>query len=1457
MSESSDDLSAVAWVHEELRRSLDAAHKALRRFGREAEAVDGSDVDVVDPSVLRTARAQIHQGVGALELVGLPAAALVLRASEALVQRAAAKPQTLTPAVIGDIERASFALLDYLSRMLAGKVVSPLSLFPQYRAVQDAAEAQRVHPADLWSVDWRWRELPDDPNAAPHSADAEVHDALEGQLLALMRGMQPEVAARRISDICANLGAGAADAEVATLWKLASAVFQAQGSGLLGFDLYTKRVASRLLAQFRILERGESDVSERLARDLLFFCAQSAPPGDAEAPRLVAARQAYALADETPVDYSVSMLGRFDPAMILHARKRVASAKEAWSAVAGGEMHRLAGLTEQFSLVGDSLKRLFPFGEVFAAELQQAVAQTQAANAAPPATLAMEVATSLLYTEAALEDADFDDPAHAARVRRLADRLAAVRQKHPPEPLEGWMEELYRRVSDRQTMGSVVQELRASLSEAEKSIDQFFRDPADPKVLIPVPQQLSAMRGVLSVLGMDHASAALLRMRDEVDGLASTEVDPERVVQAGVFDRLAGNLSALGFLIDMLSVQPQMAKSLFAYDAEAGTLSPVMGRALDTEHMSIGMPGLAAAVELRLIEQAQMLAFSSVREDVPLLEVTRELERLSHEAQAADQPALAATVLKAQEAFERAEDAAGIATARGELSEALVDFVATASEPAAIEPEPAVAPREMVTPAVDISDFQEDDEMRGIFLEEAREVIQDAGVACRSLEHVSADLTLLTALRRAFHTLKGSSRMVGLKAFGDAAWICEQLYNTHLAEQRAAEPALVEFTAWSLGYLGAWSDDIAAHRPTAHDVATVQARADALSGRLQGGAASDIALPLGMPPDLPSAADLELRAPPATAPATSTLAPAHPAPAEGPESVAFELDLSALDAPSPASVQAYTPAQPHLDAHVQALFDPFDLQPTEAMPLPLTVDVEVDDFVSGPVDLDLGDEPPADPFIRNLEPSRAAADDAATPAVPAEETYPELVLDLSDHEPRADTAEPEAIAGLAAPDAASPSEATVAQPVEVDRSDDELVKVVGPLRISIPLFNIYLNEADELSRRLTTEVAEWAMELHRPIGEAPIALAHSLAGSSATVGFADLSHLARVLEHAQMRSQSIGHGTPEEAQLFVAATEEIRRLLHQFAAGFLREPSAELLQRLAEHEVSSAKRLEAATAADELSPGGQSVSPSVTESAAMEPLLVLDAAVQAREWCAEPVVTSTPVPDPDNIETAPSQLDEIVEADPGSSATGSALHDATAIPDAPVERDEPVVHDEADAPAHDDDVAHSSFGALPGRYDPLGVSELKPLAAPPVEALKPVVGHETALDVDDDIDAQDAVDAELFPIFEEEGLELIPQLAAQLREWVRNPGDASKAAGCMRTLHTLKGGARLAGAMRLGEMAHRLETRIERLLAHPPAKVEDVEALQARCDALAHTLETVRRSADMQEIGRASCRERV
>jgi chemosensory pili system protein ChpA (sensor histidine kinase/response regulator) len=54
----------------------------------------------------------------------------------------------------------------------------------------------------------------------------------------------------------------------------------------------------------------------------------------------------------------------------------------------------------------------------------------------------------------------------------------------------------------------------------------------------------------------------------------------------------------------------------------------------------------------------------------------------------------------------------------------------------------------------------------------------------------------------------------------------------------------------------------------------------------------------------------------------------------------------------------------------------------------------------------------------------------------------------------------------------------------------------------------------------------------------------------------------------------------------------------------------------------------------------------------------------------------------------------------------------------------------------------------------------------------------------------------------------------------------------MRALHTFKGGARLAGAMRLGEQAHHLESAIEALLRDGHADHAQVQALQLDGDAL-------------------------
>ncbi len=1414
------DLSALSWVQEELRRSLELALKSLRRHLKESETTFDADVDVVDPAVLHSARQHLHQGVGALELVALQAGASLLRACEACVQRFIAKPRSIDAHAVAAIEAACFALMDYVARLLAGKHVSSLAMFPQYRAVQEIAGADRIHPADLWFHDWQWLPLPPDERAIACQPDASTRSAIESRMLSIMRAPTPGTA-QRMSHIFAGLGAGTDNLQAATLWKLAASMFEAQAAGLLSPDVFSKRVASRLLAQLRILERGGSEISEPLARDLLFFCAQADSPGDGrKAPRLAAVRQAYDLVHHLAGDYHSSALGRFDPALIAQASKRVAAAKESWSGVAGGELHRINGLTEQFALAGESLKRLFPSGDVLAEELRAAATLTQQTAAPPSAALAMEAATSLLYVEACLEDAEFDHPELAARIQRLSQRMGSVRQGAVPQPLEGWMEELYRRMSDRQTMGSVVQELRTTLSDAEKLIDQFFRNPVDPTVLIPVPNHLSAMRGVLSVLGMDHAASALLRMRDEVDGLSSTEVDLSRVGQAGVFDRLAGNLGALGFLIDMLSVQPALAKSLFVYDAEAGTLSPVMGRS-DRAPVTPGEPAPVAA-EPRLIEQAQMLAFNAAREDVSIDAVARDLERLAQEATAADQTALAATVNKARIALEAAGDADAISAARDQLSEALADFVHSSSAPAGLEPSGTAAR------PVGADDSTDDDEMREVFLEEAREVIDTARGACAGLATAPDDLQRLTILRRAFHTLKGSARMVGLTEFGDAAWVCEQLYNTRLSEQRNADEPLLGYTTEALGQFAAWVDDIAAGRPASQGAAQMAQAAqqlDAVAAMPAFGMEDTAVLPVQpmieeaepapvvvdeLPMDFGLAADFAV-------PSDDTLA------FHADARVDLDLNVSAAEAP-PAwggatdldADAAYASARGeplHQGANTgfvmldlesgdaNAMFEPFDPQATLPLPHPSMSRSPSHDPLAA---TDVGSSPSPDFELLSLELDAMPLDGEHSQAIYA---GPQSDFDLEFGDDATVVMPPPAPEPVPVPEPAPDVDAETAPTLSIASDDDE-TKVIGSLRIGIPLFNIYLNEADELSRRLCTELAEWAMELALPVDDSAVALAHSLAGSSATVGFADLSNLARTLEHALARSAAIGAGTTEEAALFTDTADEIRHLLHQFAAGFLRQPSEALLARLADHELSSARRLETATAeldAEALLDSGDAP---------------LDAAIDLNFQLGD-----TPADGPFGA------VDE--------SHAQALLADVA-----------PSVHadgfERGSAPASD-----FTTDTEMQRLDPLGFAALKPLSEPPVDDLEhdrlrvTPSGPSQHFDDEEDIDVSDAIDAELFPFFEEEAEELLGQLATRLQDWARHPEDPQAPAGAMRTLHTLKGGARLAGAMRLGELVHRLESRIENLTAlsaDAVTPVQEIEPLLGRCDALRQAFEAVQQA---------------
>jgi chemosensory pili system protein ChpA (sensor histidine kinase/response regulator) len=85
-----------------------------------------------------------------------------------------------------------------------------------------------------------------------------------------------------------------------------------------------------------------------------------------------------------------------------------------------------------------------------------------------------------------------------------------------------------------------------------------------------------------------------------------------------------------------------------------------------------------------------------------------------------------------------------------------------------------------------------DPEIRDIFLEEAAEVLGQLKENMPKLKKNNSDKELWTEVRRSFHTLKGSGRMVGARDIGEFAWSVENLINRCIEGTHAFDPPVLE-----------------------------------------------------------------------------------------------------------------------------------------------------------------------------------------------------------------------------------------------------------------------------------------------------------------------------------------------------------------------------------------------------------------------------------------------------------------------------------------------------------------------------------------------------------------------------------------------------------------------------------------------------------------------------------------
>jgi len=1503
------DTGPLSWVMGEIRESLARSKTSLR------EAVS-QDAETQSTS-LKHAKTYLHQAHGALQIVDIDGIALITETVEDLFERIESGQLALSAGVADAVDNAYQALVEYLGELLSGARHQPVRLFPYYRALLEARGAERIHPADLFFPNLSVRvSLPPgavDPNVQPDYV--MLRKRFERALLPFLKNAGDPASAGAMRDIVGEIEALQSNAQARSFWWVMHGFAEAVASGSVPNEIYIKQLFARINLQLRRLSEGSAGIAERLLRDALFFIARAENPS----PRILKIQSAYQIGGAVPADYDRKRYGQVDVEALAQAKDRLSQAKNAWNRIAAGEATAADAFEQEMMALAQACAKLDSAALTKLLRELNGIAR-HAARANPGDAIGLEIATSLLFVENALTNIAQLPEDFTARAEAMTARLLSIVAGERPSESAPWLDDMSRQAQERQTVGALAAEMQTSLRQVEKTLDEYFNDPSQRAALDQIVPVLHQIEGALAVLDQEDAVRAVRHVQQAIAGFAASEETPSR----DAFQHVARNVGALSFFIETLQVNPDGARSRFLFDEQEGVFharliekKPDGGTTTEIELDHADLPVLSVPAttlpaaeapadplpevplptveeELALHQQksAELAVSLSIEPNNPALQeqLKESLEKVRMEARLVDNPEAGDRARAAIDLLEQADFA--------HAQKALADII-TATVPAQpVAPVP-VAP----TPPVPTSDEAIDAELLEIFLLEAEEVLGCVRDTLPKSRAEPYNQDHMTTLRRSFHTLKGSSRMVGLGVFGEAAWGIEQVLNVRLSETRPGDADLYALIEKAADELAAWVADLQASGRSDRTSAALAAAAERVKGGgpfvWEDAAPAAVESPAAAPdggeaepaapaPELPAAAAPadELQDPPGIAAPADMRAEAHEAAAPLPD-----LDLTLDDGLDlPAALPEVTESELSADdfAFLQDGTAPREAAPPAsadaADALPPLPELELGDIVDAPA-LDMS----ADALSLHEE----------SPATPADDVPAASASD-------ADTAGAESLDSASAP----PEVALVAeiidfpglQPAQPARDDG--VRQIGDITISVPLHNIYLAETDELVRVLSQDISEWRHEPERVVRTQAVHAAHSLAGSSATVGFQALQEIAHALEMVlQFLSRRPVRLEAAEFDLMDHAVDRFRFMLQMFALGEMpdREPIQvhllEGLLRAVEQRADAALAGHDAPASAEVAPLALPAEPAdevvapVDEPAPAEPAPVADAVELPADFAAELAAIDAPsdavatpaATDASAVEESADAAAAIASPDAGDAlqplaeethAVEARVLDLTAE----LARLAEAAADTSDAapveaaPAIDDIAPDLTAETLPDRVAPAeaapadaGAIDAVTADAPAtIDAIDAAAAADDALAQADagqahlvaatmptatvataDHDAvaeaavvlKDELDADLLPVFLEEGRDMMPQIGGALRDWQQKPGDRNPPQSLLRLLHTVKGSARMAGAMALGQHLHEMETRIEQLMLIGAPSPQSLDDLLGRYDVAQHMFE--------------------
>ena len=820
------DVGPLTWVKSEIDLALGRADQALEQYAKSLEAGEG------DLTQIRFSRTHLHQVQGALTIVGLDGVTQFAEALEAMLLSIEDRTFAADPARIALAHRALAMIGHYLDGLINGQPNQPLRLLAIYREIQAARGLSRISATDLFFPDL---------SARPPRRDAPATKLAQEEFYKLVRlergrfqrgflawlrnpkdrsGLSDMLAAvRRIEDTQESAAAR-------SFWWVATGFLSALAEGAVQDEANAKQLCARIDLQIRRLLDGSRNVAERLVRDALYFVATADSSSDA----VQTIKSAYQLQAAVPGADAEAPVP--EETLRRKLRELITSTEETWNKFCAGTAQALPLFKEHANSLSTLVDQL---GNTDFRRLAQAIAAAAKWLADDGSrhseALAMEIATAILLTQNAQENFQRlgNDFAHQVDVTVARIHGCIAGNLPPPGSEIPLLDEMSRQAQEKLLIGQVAKEIQSNLVQIEQVLDGFFRDAAKRGELEGLDVPLKQVIGALTMMRQDAAVSALRDCADEIRRFVDTGYEP----QEADFEQVADRLSMIGFFIDAMQHGAddfaEFSRRMQAHPAE----QPERAEEVPDDELSVSVE---QEVEQQKVEARALLdALKEQPEDSQLREELKSnLTALKNDADLVADSSLAEQAKAVLTVLERGDAAAP------QLEQAM----------ASLKPQQAdlPAPSAETIELSQASTEEIDAELLDIFLEEANEVLATIEENTRLLQDQTHNLEYLTTIRRSFHTLKGSGRMVGLKDVGEAAWAVEQTLNLWLRKELEVGTALLDMIRLAYSLFSNWVRFLETRAGAAPDPSALISLADSLrlSGE-EGGAIPPVVQDLAQP----------------------------------------------------------------------------------------------------------------------------------------------------------------------------------------------------------------------------------------------------------------------------------------------------------------------------------------------------------------------------------------------------------------------------------------------------------------------------------------------------------------------------------------------------------------------------------------------------------------------------------